>query len=609
MYSLGCLLQFVALTLWEGFGNWQYFVLLLAMAAAGHVLVHKPLHDPAAPRSVQLRGAVMCVVFPACIVGLQLLSPYLRADRALSIAPGYVFHSPDMQDVRLNLTAPQFIPGVWPPQAGTLINPSILWVDGELRLAVRQHYFSLTNESGVFPTVDSSGANVTAYTRVTQTWHSYILTGLLDPASLEQTGESVVVLLLRGCPHPPTRSRAANAFRRHAGLPPWRYNALIHAFTPGMQTHTLPLRGFACAGEWLPCLIPPVYVAANRSISQVVSVGGLEDPRLLFYNGSFANLSCSADSSSNRVCERRANTSVGLTFYSNPPRDLEAEEAGVAPGPQYGWIYAQVWGEPPLQGLCPRKGRVFLADAAGSPGSLGSVAQQLRRQGEKGYDAEKNWMYFPSDGGKFVSDMQPHTVLDAPAAFENPVGLAIELSRNSPDLQVSLAAGAVIHGGANPIRLDEDTYLGSFHSILSGQYSNYLYEFNAHTPYQVLRVSAPLPLITAPLADGSITVPMAFSSGLTRTPDGRVLVAYGSSNAEARVLVLNEVSLAQLFAGSRRASAMVDDCSGNWSEWSKCEVHANGLCGRKRVYSVAHISRCDKRRAHSSLRLVRSRVA
>ncbi len=117
------------------------------------------------------------------------------------------------------------------------------------------------------------------------------------------------------------------------------------------------------------------------------------------------------------------------------------------------------------------------------------------------------------------------------------------------------------HGGVNALRVPAGHvlnypgrgayYLGAIHSIgKSTGYLNYLVEFAGESPFAIERVSDPLPLLQMPQAfsDGSAPSPLAFLSGLSVMEDGRCLLSYGSTNAEARLLSLNPGALHAAFS-------------------------------------------------------------
>jgi hypothetical protein len=113
----------------------------------------------------------------------------------------------------------------------------------------------------------------------------------------------------------------------------------------------------------------------------------------------------------------------------------------------------------------------------------------------------------------------------------------------------------VFHGGANPVLMAETLdrpayYLSVFHTIEnSTHYLNYAFEFMDKSPFSILRISDPLPLILAEVQDHSISIPLGFVSGLTRLDhNGWVAFSYGSSNAESRVLTMSPTALEALFS-------------------------------------------------------------
>ena len=112
------------------------------------------------------------------------------------------------------------------------------------------------------------------------------------------------------------------------------------------------------------------------------------------------------------------------------------------------------------------------------------------------------------------------------------------------------ARSTVFHGGANAVWHEAfDAYLASFHAIHAetGRYLNYLYLFEPDPPFAIQRISGLLPLLAAPVTDESIGNPLVFQSGLTVLPDGSVIVSYGSSNTESRMLHVPQTQLQRFF--------------------------------------------------------------
>jgi peptidoglycan/LPS O-acetylase OafA/YrhL len=516
-------MQFIALTIWDGFGNAGFYVFLLCLAMVACVTVFQPLQNMRSPAKTQALGIMGIVTLPCLCVGLYILFPHPPGG-SIEL-PNTYEHSRDMIDIRLQLGDAGVIPGLDGSSRGSLINPSLFYFGDSLHVAVRQHYLHTTIEKGTWNTNDPENKKVVAEKMETQTWYSYVWTTRLDPDTFEPL-EPLTKFDVR----PPTKTM----------------------------------------DEWLPCLQPPMYVARNQSISVIKSVGGLEDPRFLV-----------------RTNGTSGEAELALTFYSNPPRDLAAEKAGTALGPIYGLWYAKLDGGPDWEGLCPSKGRVWMTPSAVSGNAVPPRAVGFERQQGRTFIAEKNWMYFESalQDPLFVTDVEPHTITSATTSASPKLRLVAESITSRLGAAIG-DVGAVIHGGANPILIREHVFLGSFHTITSGKYTTYLYEFSALAPYAVLRISTRLPLLEAPIKDASISIPMTFNSGLTQLPDGRVLISYGSSNSESRVLVLTQTGLSDLFAAKDSKVPMATRCRGAWSKWSDCGIMPDGSCGSQRTYSV-----------------------
>jgi hypothetical protein len=181
---------------------------------------------------------------------------------------------------------------------------------------------------------------------------------------------------------------------------------------------------------------------------------------------------------------------------------------------------------------------------------------------------EKNWCIFSPQGSAAgelfaIYSVQPHVV----ARVTPPAGAASSAERVFNTSSAALAAltagapGVRLHNGANPVavpqalssalRLRGPHLLGAFHSVdaRSGRYDNYAYIFSAAPPFAPTHVAGPLPLTEAPVQSGAETprgAPMAFLSAVAVLEDRRaVAFAYGSSNVEARVLLMPTDALAR----------------------------------------------------------------
>jgi len=185
---------------------------------------------------------------------------------------------------------------------------------------------------------------------------------------------------------------------------------------------------------------------------------------------------------------------------------------------------------------------------------------------------EKNWISFEDQTENFyIQNLWPYTILqedDVPSSSALLLnGITNRLSQSVVSIfDRSVTHQVSLHGGANCILINPPNpsstipylnrppyYLGAFHTVSTGplgiywNYLNYLFEFDTIPPYTVLRVSDPIPLLTAPPSDLSTSFPLAFLSGLTMVND-RLLISYGSSNVESRVLSLSRQGLELLFS-------------------------------------------------------------
>ncbi|GBF99713.1 hypothetical protein Rsub_12425 [Raphidocelis subcapitata] len=227
---------------------------------------------------------------------------------------------------------------------------------------------------------------------------------------------------------------------------------------------------------------------------------------------------------------------------------------------------------------------------------------------------EKNWMPFVrGDQLYMVHSVVPHRVFRM-----SPQGVAVQqfLTTNEPLL--APFAGQDVHGGPPVVLMGgaEPYYLGIFHFFMtfgSGsakvkQYHHYFYKTEAVPPFRICAVSQELPLVTRKRDDASgkrdwthqriwkDTSQTAYASGLYVDGD-RVLVSYGSSDIDARLLALGVADVEAMFqqpfdcSGARvldggsgeplpaGGAAGGGDASGGWEKpqrWQHRRAHQNG---------------------------------
>jgi len=153
---------------------------------------------------------------------------------------------------------------------------------------------------------------------------------------------------------------------------------------------------------------------------------------------------------------------------------------------------------------------------------------------------EKNWIAFTHDDQlHFVYSIFPHVVVQARATD----GACVQRYTSSsyqPLAQLVETGDYRLHGSATAV-LYKGAYLALMHTLdTRGKYVTMAYKFEAKPPFKVTAVSRPLPL-----AGGNST---NFASGLLVLPAvGKVIVSYGSNDAESRALVMSTDFLDELF--------------------------------------------------------------
>jgi hypothetical protein len=181
-------------------GDPGYWICLAAIALLAFLLVQEPLKSRAAPRLLQARG-VLGIVAVAGLV--TLLAAVGRDELGRRGAPTQArspasFEAPEQEAAPRPraaadagdalsggpvevLIGDQFLPFA---DAGSLvINPSVLYRDGVLVAAVREHAYSTRRRRVNATAVDT-----------TVTWRSSVLLGILDPATYQLVAAPVRVL-------------------------------------------------------------------------------------------------------------------------------------------------------------------------------------------------------------------------------------------------------------------------------------------------------------------------------------------------------------------------------------------------------------------------------
>ncbi|KAF8057236.1 hypothetical protein HT031_006044 [Scenedesmus sp. PABB004] len=102
--------------------------------------------------------------------------------------------------------------------------------------------------------------------------------------------------------------------------------------------------------------------------------------------------------------------------------------------------------------------------------------------------------------------------------------------------QAVLLPAALLSGGRQG---DADVYLGIFHVEVNRSYTNYLYKMAAAPPFEILQVSAPLPLVYGPHPRIREWRHIAFPASLQLLEESRqLLIGYGSGDQQPRVALL-----------------------------------------------------------------------
>ncbi|KAI8469311.1 MAG: hypothetical protein J3K34DRAFT_424307 [Monoraphidium minutum] len=211
-----------------------------------------------------------------------------------------------------------------------------------------------------------------------------------------------------------------------------------------------------------------------------------------------------------------------------------------------------------------------------APAIYAEAAEDAAARGE--HVKEKNWMPFVHEGELYMAHtVMPHRVLRMTHS-----GVAVQQWLSTNDALMAQFAGQDVHGGPPVVRIEGSGgaapyYLGVLHFFMTfgegkdrvKHYHHYAYKMEAGPPFRVCAVSDEIPLVTRKkesnpsqpqLGDWTHqriwkdTSQTAYVSGLF-VDAGRVLLSYGSSDIDARLLALGLGDLEALFKAPF-------DCSG-----------------------------------------------
>jgi len=268
------------------------------------------------------------------------------------------------------------------------------------------------------------------------------------------------------------------------------------------------------------------YISENGTLMRLV-VTGPEDPKVFQLNND----------------SRR---SSNVAFVSYQPRD------GHGGCPTDGKVWPQMYLAQGLVAHMPGE------QTAGHWLNCGSAKR-----------AEKNWIPFEwRQELYFVYSMSPHSVMKvkydrktgAPVSCGDHVLSThlplVRLQNENPDYVISGSGQAVFveHPNSTP-HLPQSHFLALFHvkRPSTKEYSHFAYRFSDNPPFQVLQVSAQLPLRALTSNDDTGKTAFAFASGLA-LKDGIVAVTYTAGDRESRVLLLTLEKLDALFDPDQTAS-------------------------------------------------------
>jgi hypothetical protein len=162
---------------------------------------------------------------------------------------------------------------------------------------------------------------------------------------------------------------------------------------------------------------------------------------------------------------------------------------------------------------------------------------------------EKNWNPFVFKGRLlFSQQFDPHVVIEpypngtCVRVFETPSPAFARLPSKPRGNTQAVLVPAAFSGERR------DYYLGVVHAEQGRAYLNYFYKMQAHPPFRIYRVSAPMPIVNGQQPRNPAWTDVSFPMSLDLLQDaGQVLVGYGSGDKQPRVLVMPWEDVRALF--------------------------------------------------------------
>jgi predicted peptidase len=483
------IMQFVCFAVWgHAFADFGYWVFLASSALVGYYVVQRPLKSMKLPPSTKAKGLLGIAALPFIFVGMAALQGEMSQDinvSSISSTPLRYSYSSDAFDVRLQIT--QF-------------DGSLMKRDAEFN----ESYY--INPSLLMDPVSKRLIAVVRKHRM----HIKFITGLsLERQYLEHNGS------------------VTNATATVSESVTWESEIGIGYLNPT----TFELLGSMVKLDVFPtgshfCQLRPWFSPHNQTVGRLI-VDGPQDPRLFV----------------------TADNEMWLSFFSVPATPYPGQ---ACPSQTGGNVYQAAV-------LFPTATNTKLTgiDRMYAPSGLHSssfpIVSTSFPKDYVAFRSEKNWLsFFKGATQYFITGVHPYTIAKVLSDSSVKPHISHEYHRFTKTLQER--DNIVFHGGANPVLMAETVdrpayYLSVFHTIEnSTHYLNYAFEFMDKSPFSILRISDPLPLILAEVQDHSISIPLGFVSGLTRLDhNGWVAFSYGSSNAESRVLTMSPTALEELF--------------------------------------------------------------
>lgn len=295
------------------------------------------------------------------------------------------------------------------------------------------------------------------------------------------------------------------------------------------------------------------YNAVNKTLIRKI-VTGPEDARLLLLR------TASGTQSGAKIVDKfniAAESNIMLAFNSLPPPSLVKMPAKETTCQQSPYGKSQMF----IAKLTHKQASVPAVGKLNAPVVVNPETNPVKGSRiDCGFTRihEKNWIGFDYNGNMhFVYSIFPHVILQTRPAD----GACVQLYKSTYNPLSNLGASTKtmqIHGNANAVPIYDDVgvrthYLGIFHVLNEGHYTNFLYKFQPEPPFAIMEVSQAIrqfqgnsKVFVSGLSLLPLKKPIVFGGGT----DNALVVSYGVDDRESRMMVATSAFIEMYFQDS-----------------------------------------------------------